>query len=415
MLQDPHAVSEQLERLRDDLADFTSSDRSLAAVYRDALLEERASSTATEVRDAVTGTYADALPTTEFDRMEELTAPFPPATEWTSHESAGRWASDVLDGLPTIAVDGSELEPTTELNVPVGLVQVASYVNHHTTDGKYALDTESAVLPPTEVVVGPEDGSYTYVDESQVQHARYERETETVRGLIEEYAEHDPPPVVIYDGSLTVSFANLFDDETRQRYIDSMAALLATSRANEVPVVGYIAGSQSSDVADLVRKLRPTGLGDTGLPRDAAIFAPMLDTWGSRTALFESQRDRSLQKLRTTYRGEEYAFGDRLRFAYADFGEGESLDRLEVPQWLCETDAPAGWPGNSMFEYAFQAVRAEAAVGQGYPEAIQVADSEAVLTGSDRDRLIRMLLRLGEDTEVPIEWNPKDRSKRRRR
>jgi hypothetical protein len=56
MLQDPHAVSEQLERLRDDLADFTSSDRSLAAVYRDALLEERASSTATEVRDAVTGT-----------------------------------------------------------------------------------------------------------------------------------------------------------------------------------------------------------------------------------------------------------------------------------------------------------------------------------------------------------------------
>jgi len=141
------------------------------------------------------------------------------------HESAGRWASDVLDGLPTIAVDGSELEPTTELNVPVGLVQVASYVNHHTTDGQYALDTESAVLPPTEVVVGPEDGSYTYVDESQVQHARYERETETVRGLIEEYAEHDPPPVVIYDGSLTVSFANLFDDETRQRYIDSMAAL----------------------------------------------------------------------------------------------------------------------------------------------------------------------------------------------
>jgi hypothetical protein len=415
VLQDPHAVSEQLEGLRDDLAAFTSNDRSLATVYRDALLDEQASSTATEVREAVSGTFADALPTAEFDELAELTVPFPPASEWTSHESAGRWASDVLEGLPTVAVDGSELEPTTELNVPVGLVQVVSYVNHHTTDGQYALDARSAVLPPGEVVVGPGDGSYTYVDESQVQHARYERETETVCRLIEEYAEHDPPPVVIYDGSLTVSFANLFDDETRQRYIDAMAALLATSRAHEVPVVGYIAGSQSSDVADLIRKLRPSGLGDTGLPRDAAVFAPLLDTWGSRTALFESQRDRSLQQLRTTYRGEAYTFGDRLRFAYADFGEGESLDRLEVPQWLCETDAPTGGPGDSMFEYAFRAVQAEAAVGQGYPEAIQVADSEAVLTGGDRDRLLRMLLRLGEDNGVPIEWNPKDRSKRRRR
>lgn len=415
MLQNPRGVSEQLERLRDDFAEFTSSDRSLAAVYCDALLEEQVSSGATEIREAVSGTFPDALPTAEFDELEELTVPFPTATDWTSHESAGEWASEVLDGLPTIAVDGSELTPTTELNAPVGLVQVASYINHHTTNGRYTLNAESTVVPPAEVVVGPDDGSYSYVDESQVQHARYEHETRTVRNLIEEYADHNPPPVVVYDGSLTVSFANLFDDETRQRYIDSMAALLATSRAHGVPVVGYVAGSQSSDVADLVRKLRPSELGDTGLPRDAAIFGPMLKTWGSRTALFESQRDRSLQQLRTTYRGEEYAFGDRIRFAYADFGEGGGLDQLEIPQWLCETNAPSGWPGESMFEYAFRAVQAEAAVGQGYPEALQVADSEAVLTGGDRDRLIRMLLRLGDDSEIPIEWNPKDRSKRRRR
>lgn len=82
---------------------------------------------------------------------------------------------------------------------------------------------------------------------------------------------------------------------------------------------------------------------------------------------------------------------------------------------MVEEDAPTGWPGETMFEYAFRAVQAEAAVGQGYPEAIQLADREAVLTGSDRDRLLRMLLRLGEEAEFPVEWNPKDRSKRRRR
>lgn len=415
MLQDPGAVSDQLEGLHDDLAEFATGDRSLADVYRDALLEEQAASSAQEVREAVSGAFADALPTTEFDSIDGLTVPFETSTEWSSHESAGRWASDVLDGLPTVAVDGSELEPTTELNIPVALVQVVSYVNHHTSEGEYSLEAETTVVPPAEIVVGSDNHSYSYVDESQAQHARFERETETVKHLIREYASHQPPPVILFDGSLSVSYANLFDDMTTRRYVEAMVELLAASRAHGVPLVGYIAGSQSSDVADLVRKLQPGALGETGLARDAAIFSPLLETWGSRTALFQSQRDRSLQQLRTSYRGEEYEFGDRLRFTYADFGEGPSLDRLEVPQWMIEVDAPAAWPGETMFEYAFRAVQAEAAVGQGYPEAIQVADREAVLTGSDRDKLLRMLLRLGEEAGFPVEWNPKDRSKRRRR
>jgi len=132
----------------------------------------------------------------------------------------------------------------------------------------------------------------------------------------------------------------------------------------------------------------------------------MLDIWGSRTALFESQRDRSLQKLRTTYRGEEYAFGDRLRFAYADFGEGESwtaskshsgsVRRMRRPDGRAvyvrvrlpgRSGGSRGWPG--------------------LPEAIQVADSEAVLTGSDRDRLIRMLLRQAKILRFRLSGTPK--------
>jgi len=274
-------------------------------------------------------------------------------------------------------------------------VQVASYVNHHTTDGRYALDTESAVLPPTEVVVGPEDGSYTYVDESQVQHARYERETETVRGLIEEYAEHDPPPVVIYDGSLTVSFANLFDDETRQRYIDSMAALLARvapTRSSCRRVHRRLAVVRRGRLSTETPPYRTRRHGATARCR---YLRPMLDIWGSRTALFESQRDRSLQKLRTTYRGEEYAFGDRLpvcvrglrrgvRAWTASKSHSGSVRRMRRPDGraiLCSSTPSRPFGRKPRLA--------------SYPEAIQVADSEAVLTGSDRDRLIRMLLRLG--------------------
>lgn len=413
MFGDPHSVSDQLYEHVDDIQAYIEEGDTVADEYRAALLDEHELSGVDEVNTTLDGSFPNARPTAEWDDLDGLIDPFPEAGEWRAHEESGAWASETLRGLPAIAVDGSELEPTDELNVPIGVTQVAWLVNHHQSPPVHELETESQVLAPKDVIV--DAGSYSYVDAQQVQHHRYEQEIETVVSLIERHADLDPPPVVFVDGSLGVSYANLFSDDIAERYQRAMSELLAASRHHEVPVVGYVSGSRASDVGDMVQRLNPSALGDGPIARDAAIFAPLLDSWGSRTVLFVNRRDRSLDTLKTTYEETEYAFGERLRFCYTNIGAGASLDRLETLAWLPETPAPDDCPGETMFEYALTMVRGEAAVGQGYPEILQQVDAEAVLTGSDRDALITMLQRLSERENLDIEWNPKAVSKRRRR
>ena len=56
---------------------------------------------------------------------------------WRSHEEARRWALKVLGGRVTFAADGSQVFPGREASVPVAAVQVASFENPHTPDGRY--------------------------------------------------------------------------------------------------------------------------------------------------------------------------------------------------------------------------------------------------------------------------------------
>lgn len=411
------ALADQLQANEPDIREFVNQGDELVEDYRGALLDEHRTSTVDEIETAVSESFPNALPTEEFESLAGLTATFEPAREWRSHEATGRWASDALNGLPTIAVDGSELPPTEELNVPVALTRVAYYVNHHTADAEFDRDTETTLLSPDQLVTTPSAGSYSYVDPDEVKHARYEAEAKIVVELIEEYADASPPPVLLYDGSLNVSYTNLFDDDVTDRYTTAMGNILAASRAHEVPVVGYIAGSRASDVANLVQELNPASLGAEPLPLDGVLFRPWLETWGSRTALFVNRRDQSLDELQAQYRGKTYDFGDRLLFTYLDFGEGDLLERLEVPRWLVEADPPAEWASDceSMFEYAYQGVVGEAAVGQGYPEALQQVDADAVLGKAQREQLLQIVQEFGDEAGIDIAWNPKDQSKRRRR
>ncbi len=416
MPMNPEGVGSQLADGVDAIETYIEADGRLADDYRTALLNEHERADATAIREALSDiSYPGALPTREFDTVDDLVREFPPAREWASHEAAGRWAERVLEGIATIATDGSELEPTDELNVPVALVQSAHYVNYHTEDRDYERAVDPQVLFPEDVVIEAGASNSSYIDTAEVGHARYTHEADTVVSIIEQFADTDPPPIVLYDGPLVVSFVNALAPDTRDRYVDAMGRVLAASRCHEVPVVGYISDTNASDVGTFVQSIQPSQFKDAPLAKDRAIFAPLMDTWGARTAVFKSRRDSSVDALETTYANDQYAFGDRMYFTYFDLGDGSALDRVEFPQWVFEADAPAGQPVDHLYEYVIDAVRAEAAVGRGYPEILQHADADAVLTPQDRERFIRMVQQLGEEEGLNIRWTTKDRSKRQRR
>jgi hypothetical protein len=139
----------------------------------------------------------------------------------------------------------------------------------------------------------------------------------------------------------------------------------------------------------------------------------MMSPWGDSTIPFMCRRDGSVDGLETSYKGQEYTFGNEIYFSYLKVPPGSGLDRLEFPGWMLNRDAPDAH--ENLYEYTLAMVRAEAGIGRGYPEVLQQADTDAVLDHRDRQQFLRLLQKWGEENDVPIEWDAKALSKELRR
>src|SRR5215213_9577515 len=134
MLYRTHVIG-ALESKREEFARFERSLRGevgeLAA--RLAALAGRAGE---EVRHASGADAARvAFPSDELERAGAAVVPF--GESWRSHEEARRWALSALGGRVTFAADGSQVFPGRDASLPVAAVQVASFENPHSAEGRY--------------------------------------------------------------------------------------------------------------------------------------------------------------------------------------------------------------------------------------------------------------------------------------
>lgn len=113
-----------------------------------------------------------------------------------------------------------------------------------------------------------------------------------------------------------------------------------------------------------------------------------------------------MNRLSTSYHGGEYDFSDRLLFTYLNTGSGQSLDRVGIPKWVHE---------EGMVDEVLSTVRAQAAVGRGFPEILSAADADAVISNTDRDRFLEIMQTFSEANDIDIRWVDKALNKRRRR
>src|SRR5437660_357057 len=192
---------------------------------------------------------AGARPSIEFDRWLAMvdrdasfhahTTPiYPFGREFSSHEQARQWA-ECIEGITTLAVDGSQLQPWRDASIPVALIQIGFFANPHTQGRPYTKDVRIEVLSPDEIMEESSAESrdpdrYPYSD-MQVTLRRYMLEVETLCNLMEQYgstrraSQPAHSPVVFFDGSLVVSFALRLPNRYRQRYIDLAVSLLKIS------------------------------------------------------------------------------------------------------------------------------------------------------------------------------------------
>lgn len=360
---------------------------------------------------------AGARPTMEYDRWlvhaaqgDYHSPKIPFGREFENHEQARQWA-ECIEGVTTIAVDGSQLQPWRDASIPVALIQVGLFANPHAQGRPYTKDVLLEVLSPDEIMEESltehkDPDSYPY-SEMQVTLRRYMLEVETLCNQMEQYGqkrrERNPShsPVVFFDGSLVVSFALTMPSPYRERYIASAISLLQTSEQQRVPLISYIDTSYARDMITMLRRLdmmeRHPVLHETKNIHDALLWQGQL-RWGDRTPAMICARGDILEGY-GPYR-------EQVAFCYLQTTSTRPPVRLEFPRWMLD---------DGILEPVLDVVRAEVIAGQGYPYAIESADAVAVITMQDRAEFYGVFQDFMEKQGLKFTFSTKSVSKSRRR
>ena len=207
----PEVVLDDLRDHATEIRDFAEDEEETVERYREALRDALDEHDAAPLRtDLGPDRYPGALPTKEWDENDSPVVGFDASAGWDNHEAVNEYAKDVLEGVTTIAADGSELGPTDEFTVPLGLVQVAWNANHHHEDGDYeraraihhelgplfrALFVETNPIPVKEAMrirgYGPAHlrSPLTRLSDEHLDHLRDVLATLETEDLEDEYAE----------------------------------------------------------------------------------------------------------------------------------------------------------------------------------------------------------------------------------
>jgi hypothetical protein len=339
--------------------------------------------------------WPGALPTLEHDAFPSQVVPF--EHSFQNHEEARAWARSVLEGFPTVAVDGSQVVPPSELLLPIGLAQAAWYRNPHDPTRVHEKDLVVEVLAGTDFGSLEGEAASTHVETR-----RFQMEVEALISMINE-AEAGARPVCFFDGPLVVSFASQYAAQRRGIYVSAVSALLEAAESRRVPVVGYVAGSAASDCVHMLAALGFVQA--AGGVTDSALFAPLLRHWGDRSVCYICARDDGV--LNTYRRQDGSSLARSIAFCYLRTGQMGPPARLEFPSWLLEDRAE--------LERVLAVVRAECIVGLGYPYPLEVADQAAALSSADRELFLRLVEDFAKEIGLGVEYSEKARSKRRRR
>ncbi len=311
---------------------------------------------------------------------------------WQNREESLEWVRDRITGVSTFSVDGSQIYPSKDFSIPVALVQIGWYENYHLPSGEYEKDIDLDVLTPNDLKVGRGD-----LADRRVNLRRFEMECDRIVQYMEERAGNQSC-LAFFDGSLIATFAEAFDEETRNFYVRCIRSVLRASEDYRVPVIGYIDTSSARDLTEMLQRL--CNLPESNTIHDAQLLnrAKNQMQWGDRTPIFLSQRP-GVRDLYDEHR-------DRIAFAYLKTNRDGYPARIELPLWVYEE----GW-----HDRILDWVRAEVVIGGGYPYVIETADQVAVLKNDDRQTFYRLLQDWAEKEDLTLRLSRKMISKARRR
>jgi hypothetical protein len=335
-----------------------------------------------------------AMPSEEMNLTPDFALNF--TENWTNHEDARRWATDVLKNRTTFAADGSQIVLEREISFRVGGVQIGWFENPHDPAKGYEKNARFTIIAPQEFSA---DGGALRAD-SFVGERRFAAEIEKVKEFLDKkqgwQERNEPAPVAFYDGTLLLSVTEFQRSITAQ-----LVELARLSRDRRVPVVGYVDRSYACDLMTMLDSFEGEKSELLKSLDDVSILhAGTLKNWGDRTPFCYSRRH-GLDAF-IDPRTDESLVG----FVYLQTTSDNPPARIDVPAWIYE---------DGLLDEVINAVRAECVIGLGYPYPLETADQTAVITVRDREIFLQALQGFAKENNLNLRVSRKAASKGRRR
>jgi len=337
--------------------------------------------------------YPGALPTKELDE-KGLVIQF--KTDFSNHREARKWACKVLSNVELCASDGSQIYPSKDMSIPLGLVNVSWFYNNH--NGKYEKDSSLELLTPNELF-DPEDTGMP--SNSAVDAIRFECECEALKKNILAHKG----TFAIFDGSLLVSFATRLPAEHREKHIRAMLDLLYSSWISQSPVIGYIDVSYARDIAKMLSNLFSEEVEKRVF--DAGLVNHILKNWGDRTCCFTCRRKGIVDKYENEKdeneeddkKEKEKRKDVEIAFFYMRVNSERPV-RVEFPSWALH-----------LSDKIADVILAECIVGNGYPHILRVVHDSACITNEDKEKFLRMFQKFQQKENIEMQISRKRISK----
>ncbi len=284
-----------------------------------------------------------------------------------------------------LATDGSQISPSHHEIAYCYLINIGRVVLHYGQSRQPLLDSLPEVFYQSADLYGARKWGI-----STEEWIGYRRTVSEVEMLAELASQETPfPTLAMVDGSLIYWFLDSLPREARDRILPPMLEAWEMLQRLQVPFVGYVSASRSTESINFLRLQSCTydfpdcathceGRGDTA-PCQA--FSPLRDVALWSTQLAPGERGplwRSSAKVLAEYGPEQ-----GICFCYLHVGA--EIARLEFPAWVAEDAA--------RLDAALSLVLGQVQRGYGYPVALAEAHNQAVVRGGDRTRFFAMLER----------------------
>lgn len=313
--------------------------------------------------------------------------------------------------LTVIAVDGSQIMPSHHEVLSCYLLNIGITVMTYGNKKPAILESQPHLFHKPEDLYPLVNKRRIHIDELYVSLERNFLELKTLLEKAIEAKSRELPVLALLDGSLLPFAVDKMPELYQQEYFQRYITVLNEFQKEEIPVVGYISHSRSSDIVNCLRiwqcpfeksdcRKNCGHLNEENFP--CSTIWPLSDR-----QLLSGQLDK--HKRTATFATGAYVsklMPPQVQICFSYLHTGYEVARLEFPRWLFER--------RDLLEFAFSAIAAQVEKGQGYPVSLSEAHHLAVIRGADRlkffDLLARQLISLGLKR---VSTSPKEKRKRR--